>query len=294
MTSVEYDNDIGPELFAELHGVTLCYGLSGPADGQPMVLISGHGEQMIGWVPGFRALLEAEGFRLIRFDNRDVGRSTRFETADPDAPYTFEDMAADVDQLIGYLGYESVHVVGRSMGGMIAQQLALSFPQRVRSLCCMYSIPSLSFLVDDPEVQEFMSRPQATDRAGVIRQYVERKELFGGGFGETWLAEYAGRVYDRGFYPEGAARHSAAFARQGDRLPELERLRVPAAMIHGRDDRLLSFEGSVAIASAIPDAEIHVYAGMAHDLQPDLWQDFVRVIARNAARAGNGGLDLDT
>jgi pimeloyl-ACP methyl ester carboxylesterase len=287
VVTVEFQTAATSALYAELEGVTLCYELSGPVDGDPLVLISGHGEQMIGWLPGFRALLEAEGFRLIRFDNRDVGLSTKFEGADPEMPYTIEDMAADVDQLIGYLGYKSVHVVGRSMGGMIAQQLACAFPHRVRTLCCLYSMPSLDFLVDDPDAQEVLRRPPAHDRDSAIRQYVERRRVAGGEFDEEWLAGFAAQVYDRSYYPEGAARHSVAFARQGDRLPQLAKLRIPTAVIHGRDDRFLDFQGGIATAVSIPDADLHIYAGMGHELRPDLWPDFVRVIARNAARASS-------
>jgi pimeloyl-ACP methyl ester carboxylesterase len=276
---------LSPELYAELDGVTLCYDVSGPEQGEPLVLISGHGEQMIGWQPAFCALLVEEGFRVVRFDNRDVGLSTKFESADPATPYTLGDMAGDVVKLIAFLGYDSAHIVGRSMGGMIAQQLALSFSHQVRSMCCIFAMPSLEFLVNDPEMQELLSRPPAGDRDGAIRQYVERKQLTGSGYDAAWLTEYAETVYDRSYYPAGAARHSAAFAQQRDRLPELAKLELPSAVIHGRDDRLLSYEGSIATAAAIPDAELHVYSGMGHDMRSDLWPEFVRVIARTAARA---------
>jgi len=283
--STAREHESSPVSYAELDGVTLCYEVSGPAQGEPLVLINGHGDQMISWLPGFCALLEAEGFRLIRFDNRDVGLSTKFDAADPQAPYTIEDMAADVDQLIGYLEYDSAHIVGRSMGGMIAQQLAISFPHRVRSLCCLYSMPSIDFLVNDPEAQALARRPPARDRDSAIQQFVERKRLGSDGFDDDWLRDFAAQLYDRNYCPEGVARQSAAFARQRDRLPELAKLRVPTAVVHGRDDRLLSFQGGIATALAVPGAELHVYAGMGHELRPDLWPDFVRVIARNAGRS---------
>jgi pimeloyl-ACP methyl ester carboxylesterase len=268
--------------YAELGAVRLYYEMSGPEDGEPLVLIHGLGAQMIAWYPGFCAELESAGFRLIRFDNRDVGLSSKCDGQG----YDLQDMADDVAGLLDHVGLDTAHIAGQSMGGMVAQQFALSHPERVRSLCSIYSAPGSGFLVDDEEVWTVRNQPPAPDREGAIRQYIEREKLSGmDGFDDEWIEAFAAEVYDRNYCPEGSDRQWAAVVDAEDRRPALAQLRVPTVVINGRDDRLVSFLGGLATAQAVPDSELHVYAGMGHQIPPRLWSDIVAVMLRNARRA---------
>jgi pimeloyl-ACP methyl ester carboxylesterase len=271
--------------YAELGSLRLYYEVRGPEDGEPLILIHGLGAQMIAWYPGFCTELESAGFRVIRFDNRDVGLSSKFEGQE----YGLQDMANDVAGLMDHLGLDTAHVVGQSMGGMVAQQFAISCSQRVRSLCSIYSAPSGAFLVNDEEVRSVRSQPPARDRAGAVRQYIDREKLSGmDGFDDEWIEAFAASVYDRNYCPEGADRQmTAALKNAEDRQAALAQLRVPTVVIHGREDRLVSFQGGVATALAIPDAELHIYAGMGHQIPPRLWPEIVGVIRRNARRASS-------
>lgn len=273
--------------YVKLKDVTLYYEVSGPTTfAKPLVLIHGLGAQMIAWHAGFCYALEQAGFTLIRFDNRDIGLSTKFDDADTDMPYTLLDMAVDVVGLLNCLKLESAHIAGQSMGGMIAQRVAISFPQRVRSMISLYSVPSMEFRTNDEEVWKVRSEPPATNREEAIAQYI-RRERFSGldGFDEEYIKAFAASVYDRSYCPRGADRQMKASGSAKDSRPELAKLRMPVAVIHGLNDRLLSFQGSVAIALAIPGAELHLYAGMGHQIPPRLYPDIVRVISRMAERA---------
>jgi pimeloyl-ACP methyl ester carboxylesterase len=275
--------------YAKLHDVTLYYEVSGPtAFSQPLVLIHGLGAQMIAWHEGFCRALEGAGFTLIRFDNRDVGLSTKFDDAQTDMPYTLLDMTQDVIGLLDHLKLEKAHLAGQSMGGMIAQQVAISFPQRVRSMVSIYSVPSMEFQTADEEVWRIRGEPPATSREEAIAQYIRRERLSGlDGFDEDSIRRFAAAVYDRSYCPRGAERQLKAVSSAKDRRPALAALRMPVSVIHGLDDRLLSFHGGVATALAIPGAELHLYSGMGHQLPPRLYPDFVRVISRTAKRAEN-------
>lgn len=271
--------------YADLGRVRLCYEISGPQDGEPLLLIQGLGAQLIDWYPGFCRVLEAAGFKVIRFDNRDVGLSSKLDD-EPD--YSLKDMASDVVGLVGTLGLESVHVAGQSMGGMIAQELAISHPERVRSLCSIYSAPSAEFLTDDDAFWAILQRPSVLDRDQAIRQWVETQRLSGlDGFDNAWVYDHAAAIYDRSYCPDGLRRQARAMVNAPDRHAALAQLSVPTAVIHGRNDRVISYRGGVATALAVPDAELHLYAGMGHQVTPGLWNDFVRVIAYNAGRAAD-------
>lgn len=273
---------------ANLNGIQLCFELSGPEDGEPLLLIHGLGAQLIAWYPGFCRALEGQGFRVIRFDNRDVGLSSKLD----DQPvYSLEDMACDVVGLLDTLALPSVHVVGQSMGGLIAQLLALLQPERVRSLCTVYSAPSPAHLVDDdPEVRAVLDQPRATDRQSAIRQWIRNERLSRlDGLDEDWIEEFASAIYDRNYCPDGLERQARALRSCPDLSEHLFQVKVPTAVIHGRDDRLISFRGGIATALAVPGAELHLYADMGHQLKPDLWTDYVQVITRNAIRSKTVG-----
>lgn len=267
---------------AHLPSVRLYYELSGPIDGDPLVLIHGLGAQMIAWYPGLIALLEAEGFRVLRFDNRDVGLSQKFETpAGGGSPYDIHAMANDVVELLDHVGFSGAHIAGQSMGGMIAQQVAIDHPEYVHSLVSIYSSPAPGFMVDDPEVQAVRSETPEREREGAIAQYVRRERMSGyDGFDEEWMHNFAAQVVDRDWDPAGADRQEAAVLHSPDRRPALANVMVPAAVIHGRDDRLIGFDGGVATAVALPNAELHIFTDMGHQLPPRYWPDFVRIFCR--------------
>ena len=270
--------------YAESAQLRLWYEVSGPEDGEPLVLIHGLGAQLIAWYPGFCRVLEEHGFRVIRFDNRDVGLSSKL---DHGAEYDLSDMAGDVVGLLDALALRSVHLVGQSMGGLVAQLVAASYPERIRSLCTIYSAPSPAYLLkDDPEVRAVLEQPPATDRESAIRQWIHSERISGlDGLEEAWVEELAAAIYDRSYCPSEFERQARALRRCPDLTDRLGSVSVPTVVIHGRDDRLISFLGDIATAVAIPDAELHVYADMGHQVRPDLWSDFARVIARNAFRA---------
>ncbi|MFI1481842.1 alpha/beta fold hydrolase [Streptomyces sp. NPDC020747] len=269
--------------YADLGRVRLCYEVSGPKDGEPLLLIHGLGAQLIAWYPGFCRALEAAGFRLIRFDNRDVGLSSK---CDDEPDYSLRDMACDVVGLLDALDLTSAHVVGQSMGGMIAQELAISEPERVRSLCSIYSAPGAEFLTDDEAFWSVLHRPTPQDRERAIGQWIETEKLSGlDGFDDAWLRAFATEIYDRNYCAQGLQRQARAMLNAPDRHAALARLTMPVAVIHGRDDQIISYRGGIATAGAVPGAELHLYAGMGHQVTPRLWDDFVRVITRNAERA---------
>ncbi|MEA5456766.1 alpha/beta hydrolase [Sinomonas sp. JGH33] len=269
--------------YADVGEVRLCYEASGPPAGEPLVLIHGLGAQLVAWYPGFCRALEEQGFRVIRVDNRDIGLSSKMDHA---PHYTLEDMARDVVGLLDALGLPSAHVAGQSMGGMIAQILAASHPQRVRSLCVIYSAPSPAYLIeDDEEAMAVLDQGPAPDRESAIRRWIDSERISGlDGFDEEWVAEFAAAIYDRSYCPEGFERQARALRTCRDLTGMLQGVKVPTAVIHGRNDRLISFRGGIASALAIPDAELHVYSGMGHQVKPGLWGDFVHVIARTAQR----------
>jgi pimeloyl-ACP methyl ester carboxylesterase len=277
--------------YAPLADVNLYYETGGPTDGEPLVLIHGLGAQMIAWYPGFIDLLEKSGFFVVRFDNRDVGLSTKFEEHGENPPYSLHDMAADVIGLMDHLRIATAHIAGQSMGGMVAQKVAIDFRDRVISLCSIYSAPEDGFSTNDEEVWNTRNEAPAADRDGAIAQYISREALSGmEGFDQAWLADFAVQVIDRDYTPVGATRQWNAVAASGSRVAELQKLDIAAAVIHGRNDRLISFEGGIATAQAIKDSELHVFPGMGHQVAPRYWDDIVRIMNRNAERGrGRGG-----
>jgi pimeloyl-ACP methyl ester carboxylesterase len=261
----------------------LYYELEGDPAGPPLVLIAGQSAQLTSWHPDFRHLLIEQGFRVILFDNRDVGLSSKWES---EGRYEISDMANDVTDLLDGLDIDAAHIVGQSMGGMVAQQLTIDQPTRVLSLCSIYSTPSIEHLVDDPEVWAIREQEHATDREGAIAQYIERESICGlAEYTPEWIRAHAEATHDRCYYPVGADRQMAAVRRAPDRTPGLGQLNVPTVVLHGLADRLIDVTGGYATALAVPGAELHTYADMGHQMLPSLFEEYVRVITRNANRA---------
>jgi pimeloyl-ACP methyl ester carboxylesterase len=268
--------------YVQTPSLRLHYELEGDPTGPPLVLIAGQSAQLTSWHPELRHLLIEQGFLVILFDNRDVGLSTKWESR---GFYEISDMANDVAELLEALEIGAAHIVGQSMGGMVAQQLTIDHPTRVLSLCSIYSAPSIEHLVDDPEVWAIREQEPATDREGAIAQYIERESLCGlAEYTPEWIRAHAEATYDRCYYPEGADRQMAAVRRAPDRTTGLRQVNVPTAVLHGLADRLIDTSGGYATALAVPGAELHTYADMGHQLVPSLFEEYVRVITRNIRR----------
>ncbi|HEX5713191.1 MAG TPA: alpha/beta hydrolase [Solirubrobacterales bacterium] len=291
----------GDELMAPANGLELCYQEMGPADGEPLLLIMGLATQMIAWDESFCELLAERGFRVIRFDNRDIGRSTRIESAGVpprsdlilgrrgSAAYLLPDMATDTVGLMDHLGIESAHVAGASMGGMIAQTLAIEHPERVRSLVSIMSNTGSRWtgLPSRKAMAILLGRPPK-GREAAIERAVRTFSVIGSPgfpFDEERVRRIAGRSYDRGHGAAGVVRQLHAVTASGDRTQALRQASVPATVIHGNRDVLVRPAGGRATARAIPNARLKMIDGMGHDLPRQLWPVFAEEIAANAARA---------
>jgi len=282
------------------NGIGLEYDTFGDRGAPPMLLIMGLAMQMIAWDERFCEDLAARGFHVIRFDNRDVGLSSRIHGALPNlpaiftgdassAPYSLDDMADDAAGLLDALELPSAHVVGVSMGGMIAQCLALRHASRVRSLASIMSTTGdRSVGHADPAVLGALLAPSPSDRAANIEYGVNVWRLLSGpGFppDEARLRERIARAFDRAYYPEGVARQIAAIVSARDRTPALGEVRAPTVVIHGASDALIHVSGGEATARAIAGAKLVVIEGMGHDLHPELFPRITDELAANASRA---------
>jgi pimeloyl-ACP methyl ester carboxylesterase len=278
------------------HGeVSLAYERLGSDDGEPLLLVMGLGTQMLLWPDEFCAALVNCGFAVARFDNRDAGESTHFTHAGAPsllgiltrrvavARYHLADMADDAIAVLDALGWASAHIVGVSLGGMIAQTVAIRHPERVRSLTSIASTPSPR--IGRPRLgvlsvfggREVYSREAAGERTVKVFRAIGSP---GHPRDEGWLREVGRRAYDRGHDPAGARRQLAAIVASEDRRPGLAGIRVPTLVLHGEADPLVRPSGGRATAAAIPGARLVMYPGMGHDL-PQAWPDIVEEIARS-------------
>jgi pimeloyl-ACP methyl ester carboxylesterase len=297
-------HSFGDERTAPANGIELSYQEMGDAAGEPLLLVMGLGTQMIAWDEGFCGLLAERGFHVIRFDNRDIGRSTKIESAGPpsrvdmmlgrrgSAAYLLPDMAADTVGLMDHLGIDSAHVVGASMGGMIAQTTAIEHPERVRSLVSIMSNTGSRWtgMPSRRAMAVLLGRPPRGREAAIERSVKTFSVIGSPGypFDEERIRRVAGRAYDRGHSAAGVLRQLHAITASGDRTQALRGIRVPTAVIHGSRDPLVRPAGGRATARAIPNARLKMIDGMGHDLPRQLWPVFTEEIAANAARAGKG------
>jgi pimeloyl-ACP methyl ester carboxylesterase len=281
-------------------GIELACQEIGDPDGEPLLLVMGLATQMVAWPDELCAMLADRGFRVVRFDNRDIGRSTHLDSVKvpsrPDlflgrnAAYKLSDMAGDAVGLLDRLGIDSAHVVGISMGGMIGQTLAIEHPDRVRSLVSMHSTTG-SRLVGMPTLKVFglMMAEAPRDREAFIERIRRTYELVGSPaypMDEDRLREVSEASWDRGHDPRGVLRQMHAIAASGNRTPGLRRLSLPVTVMHGTRDPLVRPSGGRATARAIPGARLRIFEGLGHDLPRDLWPIFAEEIADTAARAG--------
>ena len=289
------------------NGIALEVEDHGSPSGEPLVLIMGLGMQLVAWHPEFVAMLVARGFRVIRFDNRDIGLSQRFDHLGvPNlaidslkyavgmrvaAPYSVADMADDTAGLLAAMGIASAHICGASMGGMIAQQLAVRHPQRVKSLTLIMT-SSGSRRLPGPTLKvrsALISRPADPKNVqSIIEHYVKLYRLIGSpGYPatEAYLHERLGQSVRRSHRPQGTARQMVAIAADGNRSKLLAQIKVPTQIIHGKADPLVPVEAGADLAAKIAGAEIDLIAGMGHDLPTELWPRFVAGIGSAAGRA---------
>jgi pimeloyl-ACP methyl ester carboxylesterase len=295
------------ERFARVGDIDLCYETFGAQDAPALLLVMGLGTQMIMWDDEFCTSLAEHGFRVIRFDNRDTGRSTILSDAKPptlrqlvlrdasSAAYSLDEMAADAVGLLDELGIERAHVVGASMGGMIAQLIAINHPERVSSLVSiMSSTGNRRVGLPRPNMIPLLLRPRRSDRAGYIEDLVSTLRKIGSRrypVEPARLRALAERCYERGHDRVGTARQLAAIQTAPDRTAKLRGLRLPATVIHGASDPLIRPSGGRATARAIPGARLLILAGMGHDLPRPLWPQIVDAIvqtARSATPTGPG------
>lgn len=255
-------------------------------DGVPFVLVEGLGAHYLGWRDEFCDLLVDGGHPVVRLDNRDIGLSQRH----PGASYTMSDMAEDVRGLIDVLGLGPVHLVGQSMGGMVAQELAIGHPEVVASMALLYTAPSMAYLLPssrDPDV--IRDRPRPANRDAWVRQYLDDESECVSptyAFDVEWKTRLGGLMWDRSQTDRaGTLRQREAIARSRDRLPLLRQVVTPTVVIHGTADALVSVDGGRAIADAIDGSILRVYEGMNHELPRELWPRFASDILQNVARA---------
>ncbi|QFZ19023.1 alpha/beta fold hydrolase [Saccharothrix syringae] len=286
---------------ARSNGIELEYDTFGDPADPTLVLVMGLRAQMTSWDPRLCDLLAAEGFHVVRFDNRDCGLSTQFDhlpAPDPVAiaagdratvPYLLADLALDLVGLLDHLGVERAHLVGASMGGMIVQQCAIDHPERVLSLCSIMSTTGDREVGQaTPEARARLAQPPPTSREEAVEAAVATWKVVGSPGGEAdeeQVRARAAAAYDRAFRPAGGLRQYAAIVASPDRTPGLRGLRLPALVVHGMADTLVAPSGGRATAAAIPDAELLLVDGMGHDLPPAIWPTLVRGIRRNADRA---------
>jgi pimeloyl-ACP methyl ester carboxylesterase len=293
------------ETVARANGIYLCYQTFGARSDPAVVLIMGMGAQMVGWDDEFCEQLALRGHFVIRFDNRDSGKSTRFDRSGVpdvmlamtrawlrkpvDAPYLLSDMARDVAGLLDVLGIEKAHLVGASMGGTIAQTLAIEQPHRVRTLTSIMSttgdpsLPSPGYAV-----LSTVFRPAPRDLPGYTEHYIATwKHLRGSTSPEEIERDRAraARNHARGLCPDGGARQLVAILASGSRREALKAVTVPTLVIHGDIDPLVPLAGGIDTARSIPGAELVVLEGMGHALPTRYFTRIVEGISALAARA---------
>ncbi|MFT3729791.1 MAG: alpha/beta hydrolase [Terricaulis sp.] len=291
---------------ATINGITIEYDVQGPEKGEPVLLIMGLGAQMTRWPQELRQKLADRGFRVIRFDNRDCGLSQKFQGAPrldevvaalmagkkPDIPYTLDDMAEDAAGVLDHLAIKKAHIVGASMGGMIAQVLVAKHPGRALSLTAIFTStgnPSLPRATPEAFAVISTRAPDPkTDIEGYLDQMVKNARTIGSpgfAFDEKGVRERALSDVQRCYEPLGVARQMAAITANGDRRERIKTIGVPTVVLHGDADPLVPVEGVRDVAANIKGAELRIVPGMGHDIPVALYDTVVDAIARAAERA---------
>ncbi|MFD9466427.1 alpha/beta fold hydrolase [Streptomyces sp. NPDC060027] len=271
--------------FADLTTVKMCYRDEGDPQGEPLLLIMGLSSQLIHWPQEIVDALGDQGYRVIRPDNRDSGL-TEWKTTP--SQYYLRAIARDTVELLDHLGIEQAHVVGASMGGMVAQLLAIEYTDRVLSLCSIMSTPHISIGMADGDVLQELTKPLPPGREDAIKQIAALYATIGSkthadSESEARLA-MAEQAYDRAQHPEGGTRQVTAALIAPNRTKDLQGLRLPALVIHGAEDPLIKIAGGEATHAAIADSTYLPLDTMGHDLPAPLRDQIVASIAKNAGR----------
>ena len=281
-------------------GITIEYDIRG--EGESILFVMGLGGQLIDWPEEFVDLFVARGYQVIRFDNRDAGLSSQTDWEPPstrksmlsmlsrrplrDVGYTVEDMAVDAAQLLGVLNIDSAHVVGISMGGMIAQAMAVNHPNKVRSLCSIASKPGdrRSGGIALSLIRQFRKRPEPTPENAVDESVRMFRSISGDHFDAKRHRLNATTSVQRSFTPKGTARQAAAIGASPNRTRRLAQVTVPTLVIHGMKDPLVKPSGGIATARAIPSSRLLMLPDMGHDLPLPRWQELCDAIVANIER----------
>jgi pimeloyl-ACP methyl ester carboxylesterase len=298
VSSVAYQ----PPQIARANGIDICYDIFGDAGAEPMLLIMGLGAQMVLWDDAFCEQIAARGFRVIRLDNRDIGQSTklsggkrltavellklRFLKIPVAAPYRLRDMAEDTTGLMDVLGIKSAHLVGASMGGMIAQEIAISFPQRVRSLTSIMSTTGNPRIPPPTRAAAAMlMAPPPTTKDEYLARFAQTwKILRVGSFPQDEALDRARaeRCFERGLSPAGVGRQLRAILASGSRKERLRTVRAPTLVIHGTVDPLVNPAGGKDTAASIPGAKLLMIEGMGHAVPIPMWPEIIDAIDKHA------------
>ena len=296
------DVTISDELFAPVSpGIELCYQTFGDPDGDPLLLVMGLGGPMTWWDPELCVQLAEHGFYVVRYDNRDTGRSSRavgrvtratlvraFTGRRVRAPYSLQDMADDAYGLLDHLGLDSAHVVGVSMGGMIAQTMAITNPQRMRSMTSIMSTTGKrSVGWQHPSLLPALLMSRGPSREEYIRTSAAFWKLIGSPSypqEHERVRERAAETFDRGVSKSGIMRQMVAVLTQSNRGSRLRSIKVPTLVVHGLADKMVHASGGRATAAAIPGAELLLIDGMGHDMPPALFDTLASAIRRTADR----------
>ena len=301
MTDVPYQ----PPQLAKSNGIEICYDIFGAADAEPLLLIMGLSAQMVLWDDEFCQQLAARGFRVVRFDNRDIGHSSKMSGGKritltdilklrmfgilPSATYTLSDMAGDTTGLMDALGIRSAHIVGASMGGAIAQVIAIQSPQRMRSLTSIMSTTgNLKLPQPKREAMALLMSPPPKTREEYIATFARNwKILRAGSFplDEAKDRDRAERCFARGLNPAGVGRQFRAILASGARNKALAGVKVPSLVIHGTVDPLVRPEAGRDTANAIPGAKLVMIEGMGHALPIPMWPQIIGAITDHAKAA---------
>lgn len=286
------------------NGITIEYDLFGNSSARPLLLVMGLGTQMIGWDEEFCQRLADNGHYVVRFDNRDIGLSSKMDDAPvpvmaelmtemlqgntPEVPYSLNDMADDAIGLLDALNIDSAHICGASMGGMIVQTMALIHRSRIRSMTSIMSTTGNPELpAATPEAMAALTKPPAADRHSQIEQSVSSQKIIGSPgfpFDEERSRQKVATAYDRSFYPQGTARQMAAVIAAGNRRPGLETLDLPTLVIHGKADPLVPVTGGLDTHDAISGSELLLIEGMGHDMPPGTWDEIIPSISAFTAK----------
>ena len=287
------------------NGVELEYETVGDPAGRPLLLVQGLGAQLISVEDGLCQELASRGFLVVRYDNRDAGLSTWFDHARPvnlaavwggdhsTLAYTLEDMADDAAAVLDAAGVEAAHVAGISLGGMIAQLLVTSHPERVRSLASIMSTTG-DRAVGQPtgEAASVLMSSMPGDRERYIEQAVANTRAISSGtaypFDEEAVRHGAARGFDRAYHPKGTGRQFAAILAAGDRAAALGQIRVPTVVVHGEQDQIIGVSGGEATAAAIGGARLLRVPGLGHELPPGFWPVLADALVEVAGRADSG------